>query len=110
MSRRINPIAIAPLLIALTAAPVCRAEQPAATPEAAAPSDERAYALYLLASYANAAAYEARILTKGSVANYYRMKVSEIDRLEYRIETGQAVKYSEIGAAIDPLAAQLIRY
>jgi len=106
MSRRINPIAIAPLLIALAAAPVCRAEQP----EAAAPSDDRAYALYLLASYANAAAYEARILTKGSVANYYRMKVSEIARLEYRIETGQAVKYSEIGDAIDPLAAQLIRY
>jgi hypothetical protein len=110
MTRRINPIAIVPLLIALTAASVCRAAEPGVAPEAAAPIEDRAYALYLLASYANAAAHEARILTKGAAADYYRLKVSELDRLEYRIETGQAVKYSEISTAIDPLSVQLLRY
>jgi hypothetical protein len=116
MKRITIPIALALLFIASADRPVCWAAKPAAAtdpsalPDPVALGDERAYAIEMLAVYADAAAYEARILTKGAAATYFRMKVVELDQLEYRILAGEPVKYREISDAIDPLAARLSGY
>ena len=113
MRRLILTIAIALALFFSTITLVCRAARatdPDAAPAPVALGDERAYVVEMLTGYADAAACEARLLTKGADATYFRMKVVEIDQLEYRVLAGEPVKYREIDDAIAPLAERLSQY
>jgi hypothetical protein len=108
---RRSTLAIACALLTMLAGErVGRPEEPIAPPAPVALGDERAYAIEILAVYADAAACEARMLTKGASATYFRMKVVELDHLEYRIRNGEPVKYRDIANAIDPLAQRLNGY